>query len=79
MVKAIVDINDKTNKMLMIVKATHGLKDKSQAIDKMAEEYEKLIFEPSVKPSYLRRLKKIQKEKIIHIGSPEDFRKRYGL
>jgi hypothetical protein len=79
MVKALIDISDKANKVLMIVKATHGLKDKSQAIDKMAEEYEELVFEPRVKPSYLRKLKKIQKEKIIHMGSAEDFRKRYDL
>lgn len=79
MVKAIVDIKDKTNRMLMMVKAEYGLKDKSQAIDVMAKEYEELIFEPKVKASYLKKLKKIQKERVVHIGTAEDFKRRYNL
>jgi hypothetical protein len=79
MVKALIDISDKTNRMLMIVKAEYGLKDKSQAIDVMAKEYEETVFEPKVKDSYIRKLKKIQKQKIIHIGSIKDFERRYHL
>jgi hypothetical protein len=78
MVKAIIDINDNTNRILGIIKAEFGLKDKSQAIDTMAKEYEQLVFEPKVKPSYLRRLKKIEKEKTIHVGTIKDFDKRFG-
>ena len=79
MVKAIIDISEKANKVLMIVKATHGLKDKSQAIDKMAEEYEALIFEPKLRPSYVKKLKKIQKEALVDVGTLKDFRERYNL
>lgn len=78
MVKAIIDIDNDTNRILSIIKAEFGLKDKSQAIDVMAKEYEELIFEPKVKPSYLRRLKKIKKEKTIHIGTLKDFDKMFG-
>ncbi len=78
MVKAIIDISSRTNKMLMIVKATHGLRDKSQAINKMAEEYEELIFEP-VRLSYLKRLKKIGKEKSIKLGDAAGFMQHYDL
>jgi hypothetical protein len=78
MVKAIIDIDDNTNRILGIIKAEFGLKDKSQAIDIMAKEYEQLVFEPKVKPSYLKRLKKIEKEKNIHIGTLKDFDKIYG-
>ena len=79
MVKALVNINDRTNRMLAIVKAEYGLKDKSEAIDVMAKEYEEIVFEPKVKESYLKKLKKIQKGKTIHIGSAKDFGKRYNL
>ena len=79
MVKAIVDISNDANRVLNVIKAEYGLKDKSEAIDKMAEEYEEMIFEPKLKPSYLRKLKKIQKEKLIHVGTLEDFRKRYNM
>ncbi|VVB76776.1 Uncharacterised protein [uncultured archaeon] len=79
MVKALVEISDDANKMLMIVKAEYGLKDKSQAIDKMAEDYRELVFKPRVKASYLKRLDKIQKGRTIKVGGVEDFDRRYGL
>jgi hypothetical protein len=79
MVKAIIDINDNTNKILGIIKAEFGLKDKSQAIDMMAKEYEQLVFEPKIKASYLKRLKKIEKEKTIKIGRLKDFKRMYGI
>ena len=79
MVKALVDISDDANRILNIIKAEYGLKDKSQAIDRMAEDYNELVFEPRVKPSYLRKLKQIQKEPIVKIGTLKDFRKRYNI
>ncbi len=79
MVKAIVTITDDTNRVLNIIKAEYDLKDKSEAIDVMAKEYAELVFEPKVKPSYLRKLKKIHKEPLVHVGTLKDFRKRYDL
>ncbi|NQU98935.1 DUF2683 family protein [Candidatus Woesearchaeota archaeon] len=35
--------------------------------------------EPEVREEYLAKLKKIEKEGRIHIGTIEDFRKRYGI
>jgi hypothetical protein len=69
-----------TNKVLNHLKAEYGLKDKSQAINKMAKEFKRFVrIEPEVRPEYIEKLKKIQKEKHIKIGSIKDFRKRYGL
>ena len=45
MVQAIIDIEDQTNRVLNIVKAKFGLKDKSEAIDVMAQQYEKEILD----------------------------------
>jgi hypothetical protein len=78
MVKALIDISDGANRMLSILKAEYGLKDKSEAIDVMAKEYEALVFEPKLKPSYLRKLKNIEKEKIISLGSAKNFGKKYS-
>ncbi len=39
MVKAIIDISPRANTVLNIVKAKHSLKHKSQAIERIAEEY----------------------------------------
>lgn len=60
MVKAIVNINERTNRILNILKAKYGLKDKSKAIDKMAEQYEEVVLEPELKPEYVEKIKNIQ-------------------
>ncbi len=45
MVQAIINIDENTNRILNILKAKYGLKDKSQAIDVMAQQYEKELLE----------------------------------
>jgi len=39
-----INIDEKTNRILNIIKAKHGLKDKSAAIMHMAAEYEKELW-----------------------------------
>ena len=75
MVKAIININEHTNRLLNILKAKYGLKDKSQAIDKMAEQYEEEILEPELKPEYVEKIKKIRKGKYHKFSSIEELRK----
>jgi len=79
MVQAIINIQDKTNRVLNIVKAKFGLKDKSEAIDMMAKQYEEDIMEPQLRPEFVAKMKRISKQKKIHIGSIDDFRKRYNI
>lgn len=79
MVKAIVEIDKQANNVINVLKARYGLKDKSQAINEMARQYKELVLESDIKPEYLRKLKKIQKEPIIRIGSASDFQKRYKI
>ena len=50
MVKAIIDIEEETNRILNIIKAKYGLKDKSSAIDKIRQEYAEEILESGMKP-----------------------------
>lgn len=79
MVQAIINIDEHTNRVLNIVKAKYGLKDKSAAIDRMAAEYEEEILEPAIRPEYIKKLKKIEKQEAIEVGTVENLRKRYGL
>ena len=69
MVKAMIDINEKTNRVLNIVKAKYGLKDKSEAIDVVVSEYEENFLEPELKPEYKEKLLKILKGK--HLSRKE--------
>ncbi|MEK6961558.1 MAG: antitoxin [Nanoarchaeota archaeon] len=59
MVQAVINIDEHTNRILNIVKAKFGLKDKSQAIDIVVSEYEQTALEPELRPEYKTRLAKI--------------------
>jgi hypothetical protein len=75
MVQAIIDINDSTNRVLNIVKAQFGLKDKSQAIEVMAQRYEQDILEPALRYEYIEKLNKIEKQKGIKFKNMAELRK----
>ncbi len=63
MVQAMINIEEKTNRVLNIVKAKFGLKDKSQAIDLVVKDYEDYFLEPELRPEYKTKLNKIVKGK----------------
>jgi len=75
MVQAIIKIDDDTNRVLNIVKAQFGLKDKSEAIEIMAQRYEQEILEPALRPEYIERLNKIEKQKGIKFKNMAELRK----
>jgi hypothetical protein len=74
MVKAIVILDERTNRILNILKAKHGLKDKSQAINLMAKQYELCVMEPELRPEFIESLKASESEKTVKV---KDFSKRY--
>ena len=75
MVQAVIDIDDHVNRILNIVKAKFGLKDKSQAINLVVTEYENASLEPELRPEYLEKLEKIRKGKYTKYASIEELRK----
>jgi len=79
MVQAIINIDEHANRILNMVKAKYGLKDKSQAINMMAIQYEEENLEPELRPEYIKKMMKRQKEPTVKIGSLENFRKRYWI
>jgi hypothetical protein len=79
MVQAIINIEEHTNRILNIIKAKYGLKDKSAAIDLMATQYEEEILEPELKAEYVEKAKKIIQQKPIDVGTVDDLRDRLDL
>ena len=77
MVQAIINIDEHANRVLNIVKAKFGLKDKSEAINIMAEQYEEEILEPELKPEYIEKALKIHNQSSIKVGTLTNLRKRY--
>ena len=59
MVQAVINIDENTNRVLNIVKAKFGLKDKSEAINLVVNEYEQISLEPELRPEYKVKLAKI--------------------
>lgn len=76
MVQAMIQISDEANQILNIVKAKYGLKDKSDAIEKVVIEFGEDFLEPQLRPEFIQKMKERQKEKTIKV---KDFRKHFGL
>lgn len=77
MVQAIVNIDEHANRVLNIVKAKFGLKDKSEAINMMAEQYEEEVLEPELRPEYIEKAIQIHNRPSIKVGTITNLRKRY--
>jgi len=75
MVQNIIQIDDREDRILNIVKAKYGLKNKSEAVAFIANAYEESFLEPQLRPEYLAKLEKIKKGKFIKYRSIEDLRK----
>ena len=73
MVKAMIDIHEKTNRVLNVVKAKFGLKDKSEAINKVVNEYEQLFLEVKLHPEYVKKPVN-RKKKDLSFKSIEELR-----
>jgi len=76
MVNALIKIDENTNRVLNIVKAKYGLKDKGEAINIVVKKFIDIEGEPDLRPEFIEKIKEIEKQKNIKI---DDFSKRYGL
>lgn len=75
MVQNIIQIGEREDRILNIVKAKYGLKNKSEAVTLIAQIYEKSFLEPELRPEYLEKLRKIRKGKHIKFNSVDELRK----
>ena len=75
MVQNIITIGEREDRVLNIVKAKFGLKNKSDAVALLAKNYEENFLEPELRPEYVKKLERIQKEKGIPFRSMAELRK----
>jgi len=54
MVQAVINISERANRVLAVVKAKYGLNGKSQAIELMARECEERMLEPALRPEHAK-------------------------
>ncbi len=75
MVKAMIDISEESNRVLNIVKAKYGFVDKSHAIDFVVKEFEENRLEPSLRPEFVAKLKKVDRGKFHRYSSVDELRR----
>ena len=78
MVQSIIDLEENEDRILNIVKAKHGLKNKSQAVAMIAKIYEESFLEPELRPEYVEKLMKISRGKHIPFKDINDLRRQIG-
>ncbi|MFA6907618.1 MAG: antitoxin [Candidatus Micrarchaeia archaeon] len=78
MTSAIVNLTEENNRFLNIIKAHFGIKNKSDAINFVVENFPKGEIGLQVRPEYVRKLKKIMKGKTQSFSSLDEMRKEYG-
>ena len=74
MVQSIIDLDKEKDKVLNIVKAQHGFKNKSQALSLILEVYSDSFLEPQLRPEFLEKLKEIKNQKGIRFNSVDELR-----
>ena len=76
MVNALIQLDGNTNKVLNIVKARYGLKNKGEAIQFVVNEFVEYENEPELKHEFIEKMEKIGEQKSIRV---DDFARRYTL
>jgi hypothetical protein len=61
MVKSLIDLNERESRVINIVKAKYGLKDKSQALSIIIKRYEECELEPELKPEFVKEIEETRK------------------
>ncbi len=62
MVQAMVNLGEHEDRVLNIVKGKFGFRNKSEAIAFVIDKFEEEHLEPELRPEYVKKLKKIEKE-----------------
>jgi len=77
MVKAIIEIPERENRILNIIKGKYGFKNKEQAFIFLLREYEQNL-EPEIRPEFIKEMERIGKQKGIPFKDIEELRKLTG-
>jgi len=77
MVKATIEIPERENRILNIVKSQHGFKNKDQAFVFLIQEYEQNL-EPEIRPEFVKEMGRIEKQKGIPFKNIKELRKLTG-
>ncbi len=75
MVQHLINLDERQDRVLNIIKAKFGLKNKSQAIAMVTQIYEDSFLEPELRPEFITEMKKVKKQKGIPFKNIDELRK----
>jgi len=78
MVQAIIEIGEREDRVLTIVKGKYGFKNKSEAINFVVNRFEDEMLEPHLRPEFIEKLKGIKAQKGIRFKSIDDLRRHHN-
>lgn len=61
MPKSVVELSEHANRIVNVVKARDGLRGKSEAIERIVEEYEEKILDPAFRPEFVEDVQRVLK------------------
>ncbi|HEX9862089.1 MAG TPA: DUF2683 family protein [Candidatus Bathyarchaeia archaeon] len=77
MVKSVINLSERESRIINIVKAKYGLKDKSQALSVILNRYEECELEPQLRPEFISEIEEARKKgKFVKV---KDFAKEFGI
>ena len=75
MVQAIINLGEHEDRVLNIIKGKFGLKNKSDAVNLVISKFEEELLEPELRPEYITKLERIQKQKGIPFKNMAELRR----
>ena len=77
MVKSLINLSERENRIVNIVKAKYGLKDKNQALGLILKRYEECELEPQLMPEFVAEIEEARKHgKFVKV---KDFAEEFDL
>ena len=77
MVKNVINLDERESRVINIVKAKYGLKDKSQALSVIIKRYEECELEPQLRPEFVEAIEDtLKKGKFVKV---KDFAEEFEL
>jgi len=75
MVKAIIELGEYEDRILTVLRGKFGMKNKSEAVNFVINKYSEELLEPNLRPEYIEKLNKIEKQKGIKFKDINELRK----
>lgn len=75
MVQTLVDLGEREDRVVSVVKGKFGLRNKSEAVNLVIDKFEEELLEPELRPEYKEELLKIDKGEFKEFSDIEELRK----